>query len=103
MTETALNTLSSSHLADLLARAKLTTLSEDEEALDKSYLAAMIASAMRIDSIADDHLQPTTHAFEVEQRMRDDAVTDTEDHREIYQRLMPTMVHGLYTVPVVIE
>jgi aspartyl/glutamyl-tRNA(Asn/Gln) amidotransferase C subunit len=103
MTETLSKTLSDGRLTELFQLAKLTTLSLDEELLDKSYLESMIASAAKIDAIDADDLRPATHAFDVEQRLRVDEVTETGDHREIYQKLAPAMLDGLYSVPAVIE
>ena len=47
-------------------------------------------------------VEPMAHAQEVYQRLRDDAVTET-DHRAAFQAIAPAVEDGLYLVPRVIE
>ena len=47
-------------------------------------------------------IEPMSHALDVVQRLRPDAVTET-DRREAYQKGAPALEQGLYLVPKVIE
>ena len=47
-------------------------------------------------------VEPMSHAQSVTQRLREDAVTET-DQRELYQSIAPQVEVGLYLVPQVIE
>jgi aspartyl-tRNA(Asn)/glutamyl-tRNA(Gln) amidotransferase subunit C len=47
-------------------------------------------------------VEPMAHPLEMAQRLRDDAVTET-DQREHFQTIAPAVEAGLYLVPKVIE
>jgi aspartyl-tRNA(Asn)/glutamyl-tRNA(Gln) amidotransferase subunit C len=47
-------------------------------------------------------VEPMSHPLDATQRLRPDAVTET-DHREQYQGIAPATQDGLYLVPKVIE
>ena len=47
-------------------------------------------------------VEPLAHPLEATQRLRPDAVTETE-HRDAYQTIAPAVEEGLYLVPKVIE
>ena len=47
-------------------------------------------------------VSPMSHAQDVRQRLREDAVTET-DQRELFQSIAPQVEMGLYLVPKVIE
>ena len=47
-------------------------------------------------------IEPMSHALDVVQRLRPDAVTD-ENRREAYLAVAPAVENGLYLVPKVIE
>lgn len=47
-------------------------------------------------------IEPMSHALDVVQRLRDDAVTES-DQRELFQAIAPQVEAGLYLVPKVIE
>lgn len=46
--------------------------------------------------------QPMAHALDVVQRLRADAVTESDQH-ELFQSVAPAVENGLYLVPRVIE
>ena len=46
--------------------------------------------------------EPMAHALDVVQRLRPDAVTETDQH-ELFQSVAPAVEEGLYLVPKVIE
>ncbi|MEO8223360.1 MAG: Asp-tRNA(Asn)/Glu-tRNA(Gln) amidotransferase subunit GatC [Gammaproteobacteria bacterium] len=47
-------------------------------------------------------VEPMAHPMDMSQRLRADAVTET-DHRDNYQQNSATVADGLYTVPRVLE
>ncbi|MCX4028199.1 Asp-tRNA(Asn)/Glu-tRNA(Gln) amidotransferase subunit GatC [Endozoicomonas sp. SM1973] len=49
-----------------------------------------------------DNVEPLAHPLEMEQRLRADAVTET-NQRETFQAIAPATENGLYLVPKVIE
>lgn len=51
---------------------------------------------------ATDDVEPMAHPLEMHQRLRPDAVTQT-DRREAFQAIAPSVENGLYLVPKVIE
>jgi aspartyl-tRNA(Asn)/glutamyl-tRNA(Gln) amidotransferase subunit C len=59
----------------------------------------LIATMQAVDTSA---IAPMAHAQEVYQRLRDDAVTET-DHHTAFQAIAPAVEDGLYLVPKVIE
>jgi aspartyl-tRNA(Asn)/glutamyl-tRNA(Gln) amidotransferase subunit C len=59
----------------------------------------LVEEMRRVDTTG---VEPMAHAQDVIQRLRDDAVTDS-DRREVYQSVAPAVEGGLYLVPKVIE
>ena len=59
-----------------------------------------LIAAMQAVNTAD--IEPMAHAQEVYQRLRDDAVTETDRHAA-FQAIAPAVENGLYLVPKVIE
>jgi len=59
----------------------------------------LIATMQAVDTHG---VAPMAHAQEVTQRLRDDAVTES-DHRAAFQAIAPAVENGLYLVPKVIE
>ena len=47
-------------------------------------------------------IEPMSHALDVVQRLREDAVTESDQH-ELFQAIAPQVEAGLYLVPKVIE
>ena len=47
-------------------------------------------------------VEPMAHAIDVTQRLREDRVTETDQH-ELFQSVAPQVEDGLYLVPKVIE
>ena len=47
-------------------------------------------------------VEPMAHAVDLTQRLREDQVTDTDQH-ELFQACAPQVEDGLYLVPKVIE
>jgi len=59
----------------------------------------LIATMQAVDTRG---IAPMAHAQEVFQRLRDDAVTETDRHAA-FQAIAPAVENGLYLVPKVIE
>lgn len=59
----------------------------------------LIATMQAVDTAG---IEPMAHAQEVYQRLREDAVTET-DRRDAFQAIAPAVENGLYLVPRVIE
>ncbi|MEW6590956.1 MAG: Asp-tRNA(Asn)/Glu-tRNA(Gln) amidotransferase subunit GatC [Pseudomonadota bacterium] len=59
----------------------------------------LIATMQAVDTAG---IEPMAHAQEVTQRLRADAVTET-DRRDAFQAIAPAVENGLYLVPKVIE
>ncbi|KAB2320113.1 Asp-tRNA(Asn)/Glu-tRNA(Gln) amidotransferase subunit GatC [Betaproteobacteria bacterium SCN1] len=59
----------------------------------------LIAAMQAVDTAG---VEPMAHAQEVYQRLREDAVTET-DRRAAFQAIAPAVEDGLYLVPKVIE
>jgi aspartyl-tRNA(Asn)/glutamyl-tRNA(Gln) amidotransferase subunit C len=47
-------------------------------------------------------IEPMSHALDVVQRLREDVVTESDQH-EPFQKIAPQVENGLYLVPKVIE
>ena len=59
----------------------------------------LIGQMQAVDTSA---VQPTSHAQDVRQRLREDVVTEMDQH-ELFQSIAPQVEMGLYLVPKVIE
>ncbi len=73
---------------------------EAKEALGQlSGIFDLIETMQAVDTST---VEPMSHAQSVLQRLRDDEVTETDQH-ELYQSIAPQVEAGLYLVPQVIE
>lgn len=70
-----------------------------ETLIQLSGIFNLIETMQAVDTSA---VEPMSHAQSVTQRLREDAVTET-DQRELYQSIAPQVEAGLYLVPQVIE
>lgn len=82
-----------------LARIEVTP-AESEAVRDK--LNGILAMIDELQSVDTTNGAPMAHAQDLAQRLRDDAVTET-DRRAAYQAVAPETEAGLYLVPKVIE
>ncbi len=64
-----------------------------------SGIFALIEQMQAVDTMG---IEPMSHAQDVVLRLRDDAVTES-DQRELFQSIAPKVEAGLYLVPKVIE
>jgi aspartyl-tRNA(Asn)/glutamyl-tRNA(Gln) amidotransferase subunit C len=84
--------------------AHLARLEVDASALshyqkDLSNILDLIAQMDRVDT---NGTEPMAHPLETIQRLRNDQITETDQH-ELFQKLAPAVVADLYLVPQVIE
>ena len=83
----------------LLARIDVSTEEAQGVAERLNRVLGMIDQLQAVDTQG---IEPMSHALDVVQRLRPDAVTET-DRRDDYQQGAPAVEQGLYLVPKVIE
>ena len=82
-----------------LARLEITA----EEITDVSTkLTSIVALVDQLQAVDTSDVTPMAHPLDRPQRLREDAVTETDRH-ELYQRSAPSVERDLYLVPKVIE
>jgi len=64
-----------------------------------SGIFGLIEELLAVDTTG---VEPMAHAQDAALRLRNDAVTDTDEH-ELFQSVAPQVENGLYLVPRVIE
>lgn len=82
-----------------LARLGIEGQDVQRYAKDLSGLLDLVAQLQTADT---DNIQPMAHPMEQAQRLREDQVTESDQH-ELFQSLAPQVEAGLYLVPKVIE
>ena len=82
-----------------LARMALDEAQVESYARDLSSILGLFEQLASVDT---SNVTPMAHPLHMAQRLRPDAVTET-DMRERYQRIAPLTEDGLYLVPKVIE
>ena len=65
-------------------------------------LSDILEFVAQMNAVDTANVTPMAHPLEASQRLRDDAVTET-DQREAFQAIAPRVEAGLYLVPKVIE
>ncbi|MDE2365416.1 MAG: Asp-tRNA(Asn)/Glu-tRNA(Gln) amidotransferase subunit GatC [Betaproteobacteria bacterium] len=83
----------------ILARIEL---GEDEVNTALAQLSSIFGLIQQMQAVDASAITPMSHAQDVTQRLRDDAVTET-DQRALFQAVAPQVEAGLYLVPKVIE
>jgi aspartyl-tRNA(Asn)/glutamyl-tRNA(Gln) amidotransferase subunit C len=86
------------HIADL-ARIEISALEAQATLEQLTSIFALIEEMQTVDTTG---VEPMSHGIEVNQRLREDRVTET-NHREANQAPAPQVEAGLYLVPKVIE
>ena len=86
------------HIA-MLARLKLTDAEYAESVEKLSKIVDFVAQLSEADT---EGVVPMAHPLDTAQRLRPDAVTETNE-RDRYQQNAPAVADGLYLVPKVIE
>ena len=89
---------------DVRKVARLARLAMDETEIEaaRSQLSGIFALIAEMQAVDTKGIEPMSHAQDVSQRLREDAVTET-DQRELFQSIAPQVEAGLYLVPKVIE
>jgi aspartyl-tRNA(Asn)/glutamyl-tRNA(Gln) amidotransferase subunit C len=91
-------------LADIKKIAHLArlNLSADDMTLYHTQLSRILDFIEQMNQVDTDHVTPLAHPFDLEQRLRPDIVTES-NQREKFQQIAPQVEAGLYLVPQVIE
>lgn len=95
MSLTAADVKKIAHLARL-------NMSEEDVTTYTSQLSKILSFVEQMNQADTTGIEPAAHSFEFSQRMRLDAVTET-DQRTAFQAIAPQVEAGLYLVPQVIE
>lgn len=84
--------------------AHLARLAIDENDIPEyaHNLSNILQLVEQMNAVDTDQVSPMAHPLDENQRLRDDAVTET-DQREHFQTVAPQIENGLYLVPKVIE
>ena len=82
-----------------LARIAVT---EDEAVAYQQQLNGIFGLIAEMQAVDTTGVEPMSHAQDLSQRLRDDVVTETDQH-EKFQAIAPQVAGGMYLVPQVIE
>ena len=82
-----------------LARIAIDAAEADEVLEQLGRIFVMIEEMQAVDV---SNVEPMSHAQDVSLRLREDAVTEVDQH-ELFQSIAPRVEAGLYLVPKVIE
>ncbi len=85
-----------------VARLARLAMSEAEIETARAQLSGIFALIAEMQAVDTKGIVPMSHAQDVSQRLREDAVTET-NQRELFQAIAPQVEAGLYLVPQVIE
>ena len=90
--------------ADVRKVASLARLAMSEAEIEtaRSQLSGIFDLIAEMQAVDTQGIAPMSHAQDVSQRLRGDAVTEA-DQRELFQAIAPQVEAGLYLVPQVIE
>ncbi len=82
-----------------LAKLKL----DEEEILETiDNMSRILDLVEEMQAVDTTDVEPMAHPLDASQRLREDRVTETDQH-DSYQRLAPEVESGLYLVPRVVE
>lgn len=85
-----------------VARLARLRMSEAEIETARSQLSGIFNLIAEMQAVDTAGIEPMSHAQDLSQRLRDDAVTEA-NQRELFQSIAPQVEAGLYLVPQVIE
>jgi len=77
-------------------------ISEAEAEAAQGHLNGIFKLIEQMQSVDTEGVAPMAHAQDVVQRLREDEVTESDQHA-LYQSIAPQVEHALYLVPKVIE
>ena len=91
-------------LADVKRVAHLARIAVDESEARAvlEQLGGVFQLIERMQAVDTRGIDPMSHALDLVQRLRDDSVTESDQH-EAFQRIAPQVEGALYLVPKVIE
>ena len=89
---------------DVLRAAKLARIAIDESEADAvlEQLVRIFGMLEEMQAVDVTGVEPMAHAQDVTLRLREDVVTESDQH-ELFQSVAPRVERGLYLVPKVIE
>lgn len=89
---------------DVKRAARLARIAIDEHEADEvlAQLANIFGMIEEMQAVDVSGVEPMAHAQDVSLRLREDAVTEADQH-ELFQEIAPRVENGLYLVPKVIE
>ena len=82
-----------------LARIEIT---DAEAAAAQGHLNGIFELIEQMKTVDTEGVEPMAHGQDVVQRLRDDKVTETDQHA-LFQSIAPQVENGLYLVPKVLE
>lgn len=82
-----------------LARIEISPAETEQTRDQLNHILAFVEQLQAVDTAG---IEPMAHAVDVVQRLRPDAVTET-DRRDVFQAIAPETEAGLYLVPRVVE
>ena len=85
-----------------IARLARIETSDTEAQATQAQLNSIFGLIATMQAVDTNGIAPMAHAQEVTQRLREDAVTETDRH-VAFQAIAPAVENGLYLVPKVIE
>ena len=85
-----------------IARLARLAVRPDETGAVAERLNRVLALVDQMRAVDTTGIEPMSHALDLVQRLRPDAVTE-QDRRAEYQKLAPAVEEGLYLVPKVLE
>ena len=85
-----------------IARLARIALSPAEVGTTRDQLNGILGFIEQLQSVATEGIVPMAHAVDVVQRLREDKVTEVDQHAA-FQTVAPDVEAGLYLVPKVIE
>ncbi len=83
----------------LLARIAVSPEEADAALVPLNRVLGLIDQMQKVDTRG---VEPMAHALDLRQRLREDAVTEVDQHA-LFQSAAPAVEQGLYLVPKVIE
>jgi len=90
--------------SDVCKVARLARLEMNDTEIEaaRTQLSGIFTLIAQMQAVDTQGIAPMSHAQDVSQRLRRDAVTET-NQRELFQSIAPQVEAGLYLVPQVIE
>jgi len=85
-----------------VARLARIAIDETEAAAALAQLGGVFQLIEQMQAVDTRGIEPMSHALDVVQRLREDVVTESDQH-ERFQKIAPQVENGLYLVPKVIE